>query len=215
MEKKSSKSTLRKEIRSYIQARITNGTYQAGDRIVETQLAKELHVSQAPVREAILELTSMGILDERPYSGTFVRKLTAEDIEDIYQTRALIDERAAQLAARNITDEQLKTIEEVLHKMEASEDILTFVEFDMEFHALIVDAANSPTLKRMWDSLRLVEWTHRSAAVTKITLEELIRQHWKIYDFLKRQEEHAAGAYMYLHIKNFGDELSQHMRESE
>ena len=50
-------------------------------------------VSQAPVREAILELAAMGLLEERPYSGSFVRKLTAEDIEDIYnlQNRHIID----------------------------------------------------------------------------------------------------------------------------
>ena len=89
------KGTLRKKIRSYIQQQIANGRFQAGDRIVETQLARELNVSQAPVREAILELAAMGLLEERPYSGSFVRKLTAEDVEDIYNTRAFIDEYAA------------------------------------------------------------------------------------------------------------------------
>ena len=44
------KGTLRKEIRSYIQEQIASGRFKAGDRIVETQLAKELNVSQAPVR---------------------------------------------------------------------------------------------------------------------------------------------------------------------
>ena len=54
------KGTLRKEIRTYIQEQIASGRFKAGDRIVETQLAKELNVSQAPVREAILELAAMG-----------------------------------------------------------------------------------------------------------------------------------------------------------
>ena len=71
------KGTLRKEIQSYIQEQIASGRFKAGDRIVETQLAKELNVSQAPVREAKLELAAMGLLEERPYSGSFVRQLTA------------------------------------------------------------------------------------------------------------------------------------------
>ena len=62
------KGTLRKKIRNYIQQQIASGRFQAGDRIVETQLARELNVSQAPVREAILELAAMGLLEERPYS---------------------------------------------------------------------------------------------------------------------------------------------------
>lgn len=117
------KGTLRKEIRRYIQEQIASGRFQAGDRIVETQLAKELDVSQAPVREAILELAAMGLLEERPYSGTFVRKLTAEDIEDIYNTRAFIDEYAARQAAKRITDEQLADMEVLLCEMDNAEDM--------------------------------------------------------------------------------------------
>ena len=84
MEKKTAdkimaKGTLRKEIRIYIQEQIACGRFKAGDRVVETQLAKELNVSQAPVREAILELASMGILEERPYSGSFVPSASHEN----------------------------------------------------------------------------------------------------------------------------------------
>ena len=52
------KETLRSNIKDYIQQQIAEGRYQPGDRIVETQLARELNVSQAPVREAILELAA-------------------------------------------------------------------------------------------------------------------------------------------------------------
>ena len=89
------KGTMRREIRTYIQDQIARGVYRPGDRIVETQLAREMNVSQAPVREALLELSAMGLLEERPYSGTFVRHLKAGDIEDIYNTRAFLDEYAA------------------------------------------------------------------------------------------------------------------------
>ena len=60
------RSTMRREIRAYIQRRIADGTFRPGDRIVETQLAKEMNVSQAPVREALLELAAMGLVEERP-----------------------------------------------------------------------------------------------------------------------------------------------------
>lgn len=209
------KGTLRKEIRRYIQEQIASGRFQAGDRIVETQLAKELDVSQAPVREAILELAAMGLLEERPYSGTFVRKLTAEDIEDIYNTRAFIDEYAARQAAKRITDEQLADMEVLLCEMDNAEDIHVFVEKDMAFHAMVVDAAGSPALKRMWDGLRLVEWTGLSAAVTQNTLTEIAKQHWEIYRLLKQHTDHMAGAYMFLHIKNFGDEMKRYFAEKE
>lgn len=207
------KGTLRKEIRTYIQEQIACGRFKAGDRVVETQLAKELNVSQAPVREAILELSAMGILEERPYSGSFVRSLTATDIEDIYNVRAFIDEYAARQAAKCITDDQLAELEALLHEMDAAENIHEFVEKDMAFHALVVDAAGSPALRKMWEGLRLVEWTGLSAAATQNTLSELVEQHWEIYRLLQKHADHTAGAFMFLHIKNFGDELKRHFAD--
>ena len=211
----SAKGTLRKSIRSYIQQQIANGHFQAGDRIVETQLARELHVSQAPVREAILELSAMGLLEERPYSGSFVRKLTAGDVEDIYNTRAFIDEYAARQAARNITPQELEEMKALLYRMDRAEDYQTLAEMDMEFHAMVVDAAGSPALKRTWENLRLVEWTALSAAVTKNTLEELAKQHWTLFELLEKHADHAAGAYMFIHIKNFGEELKRYLQCQE
>lgn len=210
-----SKETLRKRIRNYIQHQIASGRFQAGDRIVETQLAKELNVSQAPVREAILELAAMGLLEERPYSGSFVRKLTAEDVEDIYNTRAFLDEYAARQAARNITEQQLVEMEALLQRMDEAEDYQALAEMDMEFHAMVVDAAGSPALKRTWENLRLVEWTELSAAVTQNTLEELAKQHWRLFQLLKQHADHAAGAYMFIHIKNFGEELKRYLQQRE
>ena len=209
------KATLRKEIREYIQQQIAQGRFKAGDRIVETQMAKELGVSQAPVREAILELAAMGLLEERPYSGSFVRKLTAEDIEDIYNTRAFLDEYAARRAAQRITPEQLEEMEALLREMDGAESPHDFVEKDIAFHGLVVDAAGSPALKRIWASLQLVAWTGLSVAATRNTLPELVRQHWEIYNLLKRHADHTAGAYMFLHIKNFGDELKQYIQEKD
>ena len=74
------KATLRKNIREYIKEQIASGRFKAGDRVVETQLAKELNVSQAPVREAVLELSAMGLLEERPYSGSFVPRILRTSI---------------------------------------------------------------------------------------------------------------------------------------
>ena len=206
-----SKGTLRSEIRTYIQNQIATGHYQAGDRIVETQLARELNVSQAPVRVAMLELATMGILEERPYSGSFVRSLTADDVEDIYETRAILDEYAASRAARFITEEELARLETLLDEMEAAEDTRVFVEKDIAFHEQIADAARSPSIKRIWEVLRLVEWTWLSAAITGSTLPELTAQHRRIYEHISKHDERSAGAYMFLHIKGFGEELKRHI----
>ena len=157
----------------------------------------------------------MGLVEERPYSGTFVRHLKASDIEDIYKTRAFLDEYAARQAARLATQEQLDAMEVLLKKMDQAEDDASFAEMDIAFHGMIVDAADSPSLKRAWDNLRLVEWTSVSVAVTQESLPELAEQHWQIFRTLRSHAEQEAGAYMFLHIKHFGEELKRYVTETE
>lgn len=204
------KETLRSNIKDYIQQQIAEGVYRPGDRIVETRLAKELNVSQAPVREAMLEMATIGLLEERPYSGTYVRNFTPAEIEDIFNTRAFIEEYAAKRAAKRVTEEQLAGMEAVLEEMDRSQDLQVFVRLDKEFHGLVMDAAGSPALKRAWTNLRMAEWTYLCAATTAFSLDELIAQHRTIFRYLKNREDASAGAYMFLHIKGFGDELGKY-----
>lgn len=153
--RKPAKETLRTNIKDYIQKQIAAGVYRPGDRIVETQLAREMNVSQAPVREAILEMVALGMLEERPYSGHFVRALGPKEIEDIYQTRAVVEEYAAQRAADRATEDQLAEMKRLLQEMDAKRDLDRFVHQDMEFHNLVMDAAESAALKRAWSMLRM------------------------------------------------------------
>ena len=128
------KETMRSNIKNYIQQQIVEGVYRPGDRIVETRLARELNVSQAPVREAMLELSAIGLLEERPYSGTFVRNLSVKEIQDIFDIRAFLEEYAARRAAKLASEEQLLQMEQLLQEMDQNHDLGAFVRLDMEFH---------------------------------------------------------------------------------
>jgi Transcriptional regulators len=209
------KETLRSNIKSYIQKQIAEGVYRPGSRIVETQLAKDLNVSQAPVREAILELASIGLLEIRPYSGTFVCNLSAAEIEDIFNTRAFIEEYGARRAAKRITDQQLAELEDLLRQMYANRDFDHFVQLDMDFHGLVMDAAGSPALKRAWSILRMADWTYLCASITRFPMKDMVDQHRDIYEHLKKRADHSAGACMFLHIKRFGDELGQFLEREQ
>ncbi|KZL89263.1 GntR family transcriptional regulator [Clostridium magnum] len=70
------KSTLRNEVSRKIRELIFNNELKRGERIVETRIAKELGVSQSPVREAIRKLELMGLIENKPFLGCFVKKLT-------------------------------------------------------------------------------------------------------------------------------------------
>ncbi len=139
--RKPAKETLRTNIKDYIQKQIAAGVYRPGDRIVETQLAREMNVSQAPVREAILEMVALGMLEERPYSGHFVRALGRRrlriSIRPVPSWRNMLP-NVRQTGPRRI---RLAEMKRLLQEMDAKRDLDRFVHQDMEFHNLVMDAA--------------------------------------------------------------------------
>jgi len=201
------KDTMRMKVKRYIMNGITSGEYKPGERLVETRIAKELNVSQAPVREALLELSIMGMLEERAYSGTFVRMLDVDDIEDIYDTRAYMEERAATKAAMFRTQEDLDRMEEVLDQMDVCDDFDEIMELDHAFHTAMIAASKSKSLERVRDILQIREWTYETGIAIGSSLESIRTSHRQLYDYIRDQDPHLAGACAYEHIKGFGRQL--------
>ena len=149
--------------------------------------------------------------------GDRLLSINGNEIEDIFDIRAFVEEYAAKRAAKRVTDEQLAEMEVILQQMERDKDkdMSVFVHLDMEFHGLVMDAAGSPALKRAWKVLRMAEWTYICALITEFSLDELIAQHRNIFSYLKAHEESSAGAYMFLHIKGFGNELGKYFEKQQ
>ena len=210
-----SKETLRTQISMLIQKRIRDGVYKPGEKIVETRLCKELAVSQAPVREAVLELAIMGLLEERPYSGTYVRDVRPEEVTDIYNIRAFIEEYAVRRACTHGTDEAILEIEEVVEKMESCDKRDEFVELDTAFHRGILCASGSGALMKCWESLQVTQWTYQSILNTTKSIEELAADHREIVELIKARQDHTAGAKVFLHIRGFAEEITEYIRDSE
>lgn len=146
----------------YIQDKILSGEYQDGERLVETKVAKELGVSQSPVREALRELEVMGLVEIKPYSGCFVRSVDEKKLNQIYSLRANLETFAAREGIAQITDEALAEMEDIFLKMQqaaAEGNKPALVKYDVEFHGLLVEAAKNSMLMRMWKLVGAPQWT--------------------------------------------------------
>lgn len=216
MAKRSNKETLRSEVIKYIIKGIGEGKYKLGERIVETKLAKELDMSQAPVREAVLELSIMGVLEERPYAGSFVRKPDRKEADDHYRVRGLIESYAASLAAPIITDEYLDEMASILERMKECTDFEDFVDLDHDFHETIINASGNRVLKRVWTSVSVYELTYQTIVLAnKWTLVGLYDKHKRLYDVLKTHNGPAAEAEMFLHIDGFRTGVMETLAQAE
>ena len=84
------RNTLANEVSDIIHASIINGLFEAGERLTESKLAKQLKTSRAPVREALRNLEKEGLLVYFPHRGYFVREVDLNDIEEIFELRGQI-----------------------------------------------------------------------------------------------------------------------------
>src|SRR4051812_41478078 len=89
------RTVLREQIKELLLERILAHEYAPGDRLVETRIAQELGVSQAPVREALRELETLRLVESAPFKGARVRATSDEELAHIYPIRAALEDVAA------------------------------------------------------------------------------------------------------------------------
>src|SRR5438874_669156 len=107
-------STLNQKAYMRLREMILNGSIVRGEQIDERRLAAELDVSRTPLREAIGQLVTEGIIEYRPYKGTSVRTFTAKQVNDLYQVRKALEALAIRLAIPKLSQEHIETIRQIL-----------------------------------------------------------------------------------------------------
>src|ERR1051325_6616864 len=137
---------------------ILRGRYSPGDPLLEAQLAKSFAVSRGPVRDALAELESEGLVTTRPHQTAIVAVLTREDVAEVYSLRLALETLAAHWAVRHATDEDLGRLDAALRNIEELTNA-TFTGFeitqaDLEFHDGIYAASHHERLVRAWSNVR-------------------------------------------------------------
>jgi DNA-binding GntR family transcriptional regulator len=202
---------LREEIREQLIDDILNGRLSPGTRIVETRLAQELGVSQAPVREALRDLELFGFVVSSPFRGTQVRQISAEDLVEIYPVRAAVEAVAARAAATRIDDATLAKLEELIGAMRqaaAQNDHHAHVDADFRFHQAIIKVCGNRMLQHVWQTMRLATTTFVTHSMTQLThrsLHEIGERHVPVLEALRARDPDRAEAEMRRHIEEPGD----------
>ena len=197
------RAMLGQQIREILLERIFKGELQPGDRIVELQLANELGTSQAPVREALRELQSLGFVEHEPYRGTRVRRITEEELAEIFPVRAALEELAAQEAASRLNGrvEELEREFEAMRAAARRKDLQDLAGHDARFHRLIVEAAENKVLLDLWKTLRVEARVVVTALKTDIDLDELAEMHRPLLEALAEGSPEKAGRALRYHFE--------------
>jgi DNA-binding GntR family transcriptional regulator len=200
----------RDEIRNSIKKAIMSGELKPGDRIIETRWAKELGVSQSPVREAIRELEMIGLVENIPYQGCFVRKVTIKDMRDSYKVRMYLELLGIQDAVKNVNEEQIKEIHSILKEMEvaaAEHNFDLYIQKDVLFHKKIVAISDNDILLRSWEQCNFHDLTYIGTWISHLTLEQLSIRHEGLYEAIAARDADRAAKEINRHFDQLIDEL--------
>lgn len=188
---------------------IMSGRVKPGDRLVESQIAKRMGISQSPVREALRDMVAMRFVEVEPHKGARVRKIDQREVMEIYPVRARLEELAGTLAverARAHLDDLERSVDKMTRAFE-DRDARTMAKWDVKFHRTILEATDNQILIETWNSLMIESRTF-------VTLSNLMQHrsdldlaalHHPIVEAIRRGDPEHCGIQMRKHVEGFGE----------
>lgn len=200
---------LRQEVLTALRTAILANEIPAGTRILEADVAEQMGVSRAPVREAIRHLEQEGLVEIFPHRGAVVVGLPEAEIDAIYELRSVIEGRAIAAAVASVTDEDLGRLEAIIVDMDRAIDareVETVADLDLQFHGLIVELSGMTLLRHIWSGLdglvrvRSYQALDRPGATAEYFLTNAASSHSVLVDALRDGDPGAAAILARQHV---------------
>ena len=193
---------------------ILTGELIPGQVLVESEIASQLGVSRAPVREAIRMLSTEGLVESIPYHGTTVREITQTDVEELYSLRSVLEEFAVRRIISQGNPEHITRLQELYTRMEAAaeaSDLNLVSEADRAFHDMLITLSDHQLLQHTWSSVsfrvRQVMSLRRIRrnVLRRDDLKQLAESHLPIITAISNADESRAVELICEHIVTSGD----------
>ena len=182
---------------------ILDGHLKPGHLYNEIAIAKELNISRTPVREALLELTTKGLVSYLPRKGVQIKKFTKQDVEEIFDLRMAIESFAVQKVVESSFSD-LKHFEKILNnqkKAVKNKDDQAFMEADRTFHITFSKLINNKRLLSILENLRdLIHLMGIQALDLENRAEVVIEEHVKIVEAVQSRDAEKAREAMIYHL---------------
>lgn len=212
------REVLSSQVKDRILQWIFEGELPPGSRIVETRVAKQLGVSQAPVREALRDLASVGIVEVAPYRGASVREPSRSELIEAMAVRGELEAIGARWAAERITDSTLEKLRRQIEAMqEAARDGDTHQHAlaNTLFHQTIMESSGNRSLVWTWSLLEPMARTYLTATAPGIDLVWLGDRHLSILEALEARDPERAAEVMRAHSKEAEELVLRHYQSTK
>jgi DNA-binding GntR family transcriptional regulator len=189
----------RHQVREELQRRILCGESQPGERLTQQSLARELGVAQGTVRESLLQLQWLGLVESIDRLGVFVGKFDAARLSEAYQVREVLEGLAVRLACEHVSRAEiaaLRGMAERIWQLAEDQDYDSMGAEDRAFHLQIVNLSGNKILARLTEGYRVLGMAVRASRDPRIVYEEHLRIVDTIENNLPDEAERIARAHV-------------------
>lgn len=211
------RQSIPESLRDSLQERILNGEFREGDALIQDAIAEEYDVSRMPVREALRQLEACGLVAMRTHKGAVVTTLPTEQIEELFELRAMLEGDLLTRAMARMTDRDVAEARTILDQLEASyqaRDMASWGRLNWTFHERLYAPAERARTMAILHGINLqTERYIRLHLVLTDGLDAAEREHREILRLYALRATDEAVAYLRTHILDAGRSLVVALRQ--
>ncbi len=197
------------ELRVRLESEIASGQLGPGTRLDESRLAARFGVSRTPVREALQQLSTAGLVELRPRQGAVVAAMTVQQLLQMFEVMAELEALCARLAARRITPEQRQALErshQTCVFLAKTGDPESYYEENRRFHEVIYAASQNAYLQETTRSLRNRLQPYRRFQLNHPgRIDRSLAEHGEVVEAILAGDGEAAAERLRAHVNIQGD----------
>jgi DNA-binding GntR family transcriptional regulator len=211
--------TVKKSLVETLRDEIVRGDFVPGQYLRLEEIAARFDVSTMPVREALRDLEAEGLVTIFPHRGATVTQLSADELQDIYDIRATLEEMATRLAVPLMTKATLTELISLVEQIENHiSDVATLVKLNHQFHLTLYAASGRRHLCELNRILRYRTQHYLHVFIVEVELGHLPQtqgEHRAILEACKRGDAEQAAALMHDHVAQVGRAIVEYVRQRD
>jgi DNA-binding GntR family transcriptional regulator len=188
---------------AWLRTHVASMPRHSGGFITESEVARALHVSRTPVREAMLRLQAEGLLHIMPKKGAYVSPISNAETQAVMEARSLVEDWCARRAAVGVDGLVDRMRELLAEQRRLTGDPVAFIECDRRFHRALVEGAGNVMVAGFYESLRdrQVRMGLQALNTSKDRATKVLVEHLAIVDAIASQDPDKAGEAVATHLQ--------------
>jgi DNA-binding GntR family transcriptional regulator len=211
--------TVKEALVETLRDEIVRGNLVPGQYLRLEEIAGRFDVSTMPVREALRDLEAEGLVTSFPHRGATVTKLSADELQDIYDIRVALEAMATRLAVPRVAEDTLAELTSLVDQMEENQGhVATMVKLDHQFHITLYAASGRSHLCELNRMLRCRTQHYLHLYTVEVESDNFLQtqgEHRAILEACRRGDAEQAAIIMHKHVAQVGRALVEYVRERD